>query len=74
MIPCDALAGVSASSAVHIHLAEHGGHLGFVGRRGVDADRRWMDWRVVDWVMARDRESSAPAASDAGVEVLPKTV
>jgi predicted alpha/beta-fold hydrolase len=35
-------------------LSDRGGHLGFVGRAGVDADRRWMDWRVVDWVLAQD--------------------
>jgi predicted alpha/beta-fold hydrolase len=34
-------------------ITEHGGHLGFVGRTGpADPDRRWMDWRVVDWVSA----------------------
>ncbi|MFO0900207.1 MAG: alpha/beta fold hydrolase [Pirellulales bacterium] len=27
-----------------------GGHLGFLARRGNDPDRRWMDWRVVEWV------------------------
>ena len=21
-------------------------------RRGIDADARWMDWRIVDWVTA----------------------
>ena len=32
-------------------LTMHGGHLGFVGRRHVDPDRRWMDWRVIDWLL-----------------------
>ena len=27
-----------------------GGHLGFLGIRGVDPDRRWLDWRIVEWV------------------------
>ena len=27
--------------------------LGFHRRRGTDADRRWIDWRVVDWVIAQ---------------------
>ncbi len=31
-------------------VMKHGGHLGFIGRRGVDRDRRWMDWRVVEWL------------------------
>jgi predicted alpha/beta-fold hydrolase len=53
MIPPDALARVAAPADVEIRLVDHGGHLGFVGRAGVDADRRWMDWRVVDWVVAQ---------------------
>jgi predicted alpha/beta-fold hydrolase len=35
---------------VLLRITEHGGHLGYVGKRGVDPDRRWMDWRIVDWV------------------------
>jgi predicted alpha/beta-fold hydrolase len=52
MIPPQPLAGAPLPPAVRLHMSAHGGHLGFVGRRGRDADRRWMDWRVVDWVMA----------------------
>ena len=36
--------------AVKLHLTNRGGHLGFISRGGDDADRRWMDWRVVEWV------------------------
>jgi predicted alpha/beta-fold hydrolase len=36
---------------VDLCLTQHGGHLGFTGRRGIDADQRWMDWRVVDWLL-----------------------
>jgi predicted alpha/beta-fold hydrolase len=50
MIPCDALERAPAPRSVHVHLTDHGGHLGFVGRRAGDPDRRWMEWRVVDWV------------------------
>lgn len=32
-------------------LTKHGGHLGFIGRAGIDPDRRWMDWRLVDWLL-----------------------
>lgn len=31
-------------------LVNHGGHLGFLARRGTDPDRRWMDWRILDWL------------------------
>lgn len=36
---------------VTLCLTKHGGHLGFIGRSGVDPDRRWMDWRLLDWLM-----------------------
>lgn len=36
---------------VSLCLTQHGGHLGFLGRQGVDADCRWMDWRVIDWLL-----------------------
>jgi uncharacterized protein len=52
MIPPRVLESASLPPAVRLHMTDRGGHLGFVGRRGVDADRRWMDWRVVDWVLA----------------------
>ncbi len=36
---------------VKLYLTKHGGHLGFIGRKGIDADRRWMDWRVIEWLL-----------------------
>lgn len=42
---------ISLPSNVTLCMTRHGGHLGFIGRRGVDADNRWMDWRVVDWLL-----------------------
>jgi predicted alpha/beta-fold hydrolase len=50
MIPPRALEQLQPPPSVRVHMAESGGHLGFVGRGGCDADRRWMDWRVVEWV------------------------
>jgi predicted alpha/beta-fold hydrolase len=61
LIPPDALEGARLPGSVKLCMSEQGGHLGFVGRGRVDADRRWMDWRVVEWVLAADR--TAPAVS-----------
>lgn len=36
---------------VTLCITEHGGHMGFVGTHGVDPDRRWMDWRIVEWLL-----------------------
>jgi hypothetical protein len=27
--------------------------MGFIAAAGSDRDRRWIDWRVVDWVMGQ---------------------
>ena len=41
-----------AAYGAHTKLAilPSGGHLGFIGRSRVDPDRRWLDWRIVEWV------------------------
>lgn len=61
LIPAELFHRLSRSPATAVHLAPSGGHLGFIGRSGVDADRRWMDWRIVDWITARESERPAPA-------------
>lgn len=42
---------LSPPANVTLCLTQHGGHLGFIGRSGVDPDRRWMDWRLIDWLL-----------------------
>jgi len=68
MIPSGALESVHAPAAVRIHLSERGGHLGFVGRAGVDPDRRWMDWRVVDWVLRAGSTAAVRPSVDAATD------
>jgi predicted alpha/beta-fold hydrolase len=60
LIPGRVFADLPRSSAVTLHVARSGGHLGFIGRRNGDPDRRWMDWRVVEWA-ARSGEISSAA-------------
>ena len=50
MIPVVSFQKYPVSSSVHLHVSESGGHLGFIGRPGLDPDRRWLDWRIVDWI------------------------
>jgi len=38
------------SPAVSVHLAEGGGHMGFVSQGQPDPDGWWLDWRAVEWV------------------------
>ena len=49
LVPRQMFADLRLSSEVKLNLAPSGGHLGFIGRSNGDPDRRWMDWRVVDW-------------------------
>jgi len=50
LIPSESFESLTVPASVKLHLTRCGGHLGFIGRRGPDPDRRWMDWRVVDWM------------------------
>lgn len=45
-------AKASYSPSTQLVVTPGGGHLGFIGVGGIDADRRWLDWRAVDWVLA----------------------
>jgi hypothetical protein len=55
LIPSETFDQLQYPAAVQVHLAESGGHMGYIGRRNFDPDRRWMDWRVVDWLSAHLR-------------------
>ncbi|HEX6984025.1 MAG TPA: alpha/beta fold hydrolase [Planctomycetaceae bacterium] len=63
LVPGDLFETLDRSDAVTLHLTDHGGHLGFIGVRGVDPDRRWMDWRVVDWLTGRVGPADVPPSS-----------
>lgn len=58
LVPVHIFENATFSPSVLLHIAEGGGHLGYIGRRGVDPDRRWMDWRVIDWITAEGGRSS----------------
>jgi len=52
LIPVDSLRRLPSSTLLRLHVEPRGGHLGFVAGRTSDADRHWLDWRVVDWLTA----------------------
>ena len=51
IVPPDAFRKLPKVAGVTVHIAASGGHLGYLGRKGADPDRRWMDWRVIQWLM-----------------------
>jgi uncharacterized protein len=49
LIPVQSFESLSTEHVAAV-IAPHGGHLGYIGTRNGDPDRRWMDWRIVDWL------------------------
>ncbi|MEO2021582.1 MAG: alpha/beta fold hydrolase [Pirellulaceae bacterium] len=50
VVPVEIFSEVPVSQHVGLFKTRYGGHLGYLGVRGIDSDRRWMDWRIVDWI------------------------
>ena len=50
IVPVGPYERASYSPTTTLVVTPCGGHLGFIGRRGTDPDRRWLDWRLLDWV------------------------
>jgi predicted alpha/beta-fold hydrolase len=53
IIPVSAMERWKISPAVKMLIAEGGGHLGYIAAKSKDPDCRWLDWRVVEWVLSR---------------------
>ncbi len=51
LVPAAMFERLELPPQVMLHLAPGGGHLGFFGRRGSDPDRRWIDWRILQWML-----------------------
>ena len=45
--------GVCYPENVRLVAPHHGGHVGYIAHKGVDPDRRWIDWRVVEIVTGK---------------------
>ena len=59
VVPSEMFRDTQLADETELHLSKHGGHVGFVGISGVDPDRRWMDWRIVDWTLSLDTHAPA---------------
>jgi uncharacterized protein len=70
IVPVAPFKRASYSPTTQLAITPCGGHLGYVGARGDDPDCRWLDWRVVEWVLAlaqRDKIRRVDAASEPGL-------
>jgi predicted alpha/beta-fold hydrolase len=52
LVPARMFAQVKTGAAVSLQMIAGGGHLGFISDGKLDADRRWLDWRLVQWAQA----------------------
>ena len=50
VVPGASFENLAISPSTTLHLTRRGGPLGYIGRSGVDPDRRWLDWRIVEWL------------------------
>ncbi len=62
LVPVELFEQLELPDSITLCLADHGGHMGFIGQLGQDPDRRWMDWRIVDWITAHQHLPQAAAA------------
>jgi predicted alpha/beta-fold hydrolase len=79
IIPVKPFETASYSPTTKLIITPCGGHLGFIAKSGTDPDRRWLDWRVIEWIeshqpqqLARtnpvtSRHFQSPAASSEAV-------
>ncbi len=58
LIPVSLFERLSPPSTISLRIAEGGGHLGYVAQRGSDPDSRWLDWRIVEWVLGQSLSGS----------------
>jgi predicted alpha/beta-fold hydrolase len=56
LVPVSVFEKLNLPDSVVLHISEQGGHLGYIAKAGDDPDRRWMDWRIVDWMNATTDE------------------
>ena len=51
IVPGRVFQAATLSDHITLHMTEHGGHMGYIAQRNGEPDRRWMDWRVIDFVV-----------------------
>jgi uncharacterized protein len=69
LVPVEMFRQVKLGPGVSLQIASGGGHLGFIsdGRTITDRpdpDRRWLDWRLVEWAQTCRKSSSPSPASN----------
>ncbi len=59
LVPVETLQSAQKSPLLQLQITDGGGHLGFITAGHLVPDRMWMDWRVVQWILARTPSPTA---------------
>jgi predicted alpha/beta-fold hydrolase len=54
IVPVGPLRQARIGPRTEVVVTSSGGHMGYVGRRKGDPDRRWSDWRILEWLASLD--------------------
>ena len=78
LVPADVVRRIPPGPGVRVHVCRGGGHLGYIAQtpRGdshPDLDRRWLDWRVVDWLTAPAAATPADSPEEPARESNPES-
>lgn len=49
------------SPRIRLAVADGGGHVGYIARRGLDPDEFWLDWRILELMAGHSHEFAAAA-------------
>jgi uncharacterized protein len=50
IVPTTSLFEYEHGVGVQTAVVPSGGHLGFIARANGDPDKRWLDWRIIEWI------------------------
>jgi uncharacterized protein len=50
VVPTAPLFQYEHGAGVQTAVVPRGGHLGFIARANGDPDKRWLDWRIIEWI------------------------
>lgn len=71
VVPTAPLTQYNHSDSIEAIIVPGGGHLGFVSAGKHDPDRRWLDWRIVEWANELKKGPTLFSEESAKKEVWP---
>lgn len=64
VVPFSMFSNHEMSNYIDLVSTRKGGHLGYIGTRGKDPDRYWMDWRICQWITSMENRFTTELRSE----------